>query len=202
MMKLELACKRRGRGLRRLCLLLLLPLLVSCQNEPKPPPDQPLVLQPRRGWKAEDVPRKLNVVLLLDKTSIRKGETFNYRVEMQNVGLKPLIFKEKAPSFTKDGSLCGANGFKFYAAAAGAEELLLPCKPNSAPDRKPESGLEMTLLPGEYLLTLGSGPASRFRELQTTFRFENVGAYALKVVYAPAGGFRAVSNTVALTVVP
>jgi hypothetical protein len=181
-------------------LLLVLPFLVSCRNEPAPPPVQPLVLQPRPDWKPGDAPRKLNIMLLLDKYKIRKGETFNYRLETQNVGRKPMPFKERAPSFTKDGSLCGSNGFKLYAALSG-EDRLLPCKPAAAPAKDQESGLDLILQPGDYLLTRGSGPSNRFRGLQTDFRFETVGTYRLKAVYA-ANGFRAVSNIVQLEVVP
>ena len=68
---------------------------------------------------------------------------------MRNVGREPLPFKETAPSFIKEGSLCGANGFKFYATPPGGRERLLPCKPSTA---EPGSGLELTLLPGEYLV--------------------------------------------------
>lgn len=196
------------RGLPRLCLLLL-PLLGSCRSEPQPTPAAPLtaaqldrkelVLQPRQEWKAGVAARKLTILLLLDKTSIRTGDAFRYRLEMRNVGREPLPFKETAPSFIKEGSLCGANGFKFYATPPGGRERILPCKPKAP---KPGSGLDLTLLPGEYLLTRSEGPESRFRRLETEFPFETVGTYRLKAVYASADGVRAVSNAVTLTVVP
>ena len=73
---------------------------------------------------------------------------------------------------------------------------------STAPAPQPESGLDLTLLPGEYLLTRGAGPADRFRDLQTGFLFETIGTYRIKAVYAPAGGLHAVSNTVLLETVP
>lgn len=194
--------------------LFLFPLIVSCRAEPAPAPAAPvtaeqqdrkdLLRQPKQAWKPEDAPRKLNILLLTDKAKIRKGEPFRYRLEMQNVGREPLLFKEAAPSFTKDGSLCGSNGFKFYAAPPGGKERLLPCSVqlSTASAAPPESGLELTLLPGEYLLTRGPGRAAGFRDLRAAFAFEAPGTYRLKAVYAPAGGVRAVSNTVALEVVP
>lgn len=203
---------------RWLCLLLL-PLLGACRNDQAPAPvpltteqkdRAELLRQPKSGWKPENAPRKLSILLLSDKAKIRKGEAFRYRLELQNVGLEPLSFKEASPSFIKEGSLCDSNGFKFSATVPGGKEKVLPCIPkgatavqaSTAPVQAPEPGLELTVAPGEYLLTRGSGTAGRFRELQTTFRFETLGTYGIKAVYAPAGGVRAVSNTVLLEVVP
>lgn len=196
--------------------LLLLPLLISCRNDEAPATPltaeqkdrKDLLRQPKQEWKPENAARKLNVLLLTDKAKIRKGEAFHYRLEMQNVGREPLSFKEAAPSFTKYGSLCGSSGYSFYATPPGGKERLLPCKPTAAanastgPAPEPESGLDLALLPGEYLLTRGPVPASRFRDLQTSFLFDALGTYRLKAVYFPAGGLRAVSNTVVLEVVP
>lgn len=200
--------------------LLLLPLLSSCRNDEAPAPEAPLtseqkdrkdlLRQPKQEWKPGNAPRKLSILLLTDRAKIRKGEAFHYRLEMQNVGREPIPFKEAAPSFAKYGSLCGSSGYSFHATPPGGKERLLPCKTKAAPDTsartgpapEPESGLDLTLLPGEYLLTRGDGPANRFRDLQTDFTFDALGTYRLKAVYAPAGGVRAVSNTVILEVVP
>lgn len=200
--------------------LLLLPLLSSCRNDEAPATEAPLteeqkdrkelLRQPKQEWKPGSAPRKLSILLLTDKAKIRKGEAFRYRLEMQNAGREPLSFKETAPSFIKDGSLCGSKGFTFYATPPGGKERRLPCRPagaegvqvSTAPAPEPESGLDLTLQPGEYLLTRGTTPAGRFRDLQTSFIFEALGTYRLKSVYAPSGGFRAVSNTVDLEVVP
>jgi hypothetical protein len=192
--------------------------MLSCRNDEAPAPAltaeqkdrKDLLRQPKQDWKPGNAARKLSVLLLTDKAKIRKGEAFHYRLEIQNVGREPLSFKEAAPSFTKDGSLCGSNGYTFYATPPEGKEQTLPCLPkgteeaqaSTAPAREPESGLDMTLAPGDYLLTRGSGPANRFRDLQTSFRFEALGTYRLRAAYAPKGGLRAASNTVVLEVVP
>lgn len=167
-----------------------------------------LVRQPSKDWQAKHAKPKVNVLLLIDKTKIRKGESFGYRLETQNDGKEPLAFNEPAPSFIKEGSLCGASAFKVYVTPPGGKPGLAPCAPKSAvrtstaAAAEPETGLALTLQPGEYLLTRPSGPANRFRPLLSALSFDAVGTYAFKVVYEPKGGARSTSNTVTLEVVP
>ena len=113
--------------------LLLLPFLAACRGEPAPAPapltaeqkdHKELSRQPSQEWTPSNTPRKLNILFLLDKNRIRKGETFRYRLEMQNLGQEPLAFKEAAPSFIKDGSLCGSGDIKLYAAPPDGKETL------------------------------------------------------------------------------
>lgn len=197
--------------------LLLSPLLASCRREAPPvalTPQQEdrkeLLRQPREDWTPGAAGRKLNLLLLAERSKIRKGEPFGYRLEMQNAGREPLPVKEDAPSFIKDGSLCGSNAFRLYATPPKGKERVLPCKPvdvaevrpSTAPARRPPSALDVTLLPGEYLLTRGSGPGKPFRPLETATTFEALGTYRLKAVYAPEGGLRAESNTIEVEVVP
>ncbi len=199
---------------------LLLPFLAACGNDRAPAPAAPLTAeqkdreelsrQPKEDWTPSNTPHKLNILFLLDKNRIRKGEVFRYRLEMRNLGQEPLAFRETDPSFVKEGSLCGDSAFKLYATLPGGKERLLPCKPeekaavgaSTAPAGEMGSGLDLVLRPGEYLLTRGSSSKDHFRELRTKFSFAALGTYTLKAVYAPAGGFRAVSNTVTLEVVP
>lgn len=163
-------------------------------SQPKVQDRLELVLQPRGGWLPEAAPRRLSLQLLSEKTSIRAGEPFGYRLEMRNTGRDALVFKEASPSFIKEGSLCGPD-FRFYAAAPGRSEALVPCEP-SAPT--PEGGLELVLRSGEYLRTR---PAGKFRPLRTPLRFDRAGTYRLRVEYA-AGGLVSKSEPVRLEVIP
>jgi len=202
----------------RLCLILLASL-AACRQEPPPPAPAPtpqekeraeLTLQSRRGWKPEGAPRKLTIQLISEKTKVRKGEGFRYRLELQNVGREPLAFKESPPSFIKGGSLCGDHGYRFYATSPDGTQWHLPCEPEAVPAAvstaapasamPPDTGLDQTLRPGDYLLTRPDGLTTRFRTLRTKFRFDALGTYRLRVVYA-APKLRAESNSVALTVV-
>ncbi|PIR19402.1 MAG: hypothetical protein COV48_02205 [Elusimicrobia bacterium CG11_big_fil_rev_8_21_14_0_20_64_6] len=219
-MNYPLAKMRHSSGIRWLCLAGLLPLLGACRREPpvesgaalteSQKDRKQLVLQPKKGWKPQAAAPPLKILLLIDKTIIRQGESFKYRLEMQNTGREPLPFREHAPSFTKDGELCGDNGYKFYVTPPAGRETVLPCRAatttdvrvSTAPAEEPQSGLDLTLQPGEYLLTRGVGPKNRFRELKTSFAFKPLGTYTLKVLYASPGGFRSESNTVSLEVVP
>lgn len=197
--------------------LLLTPLLASCRREPPPAALTPqqedrkeLVRQPREDWEPAGPKGRLNMLLLAERSRIRKGEPFGYRLEMQNAGGEPLAVREDAPSFVKDGSLCGTSAFRLYAEPPKGKESLLACKPadaaevrpSTAPARRPPSALDVTLLPGEYLLTRGSGPGKPFRPLETATPFEALGTYTLKAVYAPEGGAMAESNVVEVEVVP
>lgn len=200
---------------------LLVLLFAACDRQPEsgPAPDSrantpqeqdrhELTRQPAPDWKPGGEERKLAMLLLIDKTRIRKGDGFGYRVEMQNAGREPLEIKEGAPSFTKDGSLCGRTPFKILVTPPGGRETALPCAPKGAvavstgPAAPPESGIELILQPGEYLLTRASGPKNKFRPLLTEMKFDAVGTYRLKAVYDPKGPFSAASNTVDLEVVP
>lgn len=187
--------------------LLLLASLAACRPEPPPPAPSPrekdraeLTLQSRRGWTPETSPRKLTILLISEKTKVRKGESFRYRLEIRNVGREPVVFKEPAPSFIKDGSLCGSHGYRFYATPPRGTERPLPCEPAAGPATA-DSGLDLTLRPGDYLLTRRDGPANPFRTLRTKFRFDTLGTYRIRAVYS-AAKLRAASNPVAMTVVP
>lgn len=197
--------------------LLLSPLFSSCRREPAPAAvtfeqqdRDELLRQPREDWKPAAPGRRLNMLLLAERGRIRKGEALGYRLEMQNTGGEPLTFKEEAPSFVKDGSLCGMNAFQFYIKPPKGKERPLPCKSQSAAEvqastaapRRPPSALDLTLRPGEYLLTRGSAPGKPFRPLETELALDAPGIYRLKAVYSPEDGFRAESNTVEVEIVP
>lgn len=179
--------------------------LAACGRPSEPPPPETaeqrdrreLTLQARRDWKPESAGRKMTILLILDKSSIRRGESPRYRLEIRNVGREPLAFREAPPSFIKDGSLCGTEDFRILLKSKRGEESL-PCEPEISPPAS--SGLDLTLKSGDYLLTRPDGPRDRFRALRAGRRFDSLGRYRLKVVYS-AGGLRAASNSVNFSVV-
>ena len=152
-----------------------------------------LVLQPRRGWTPEAQGLKVTILLIGEKSRIKAGEKMRYRVELRNVGGETVVFKEAAPSFIKEGSLCGGL-FYFEAGGWKGKRRGLGCREAFA--GAVSSGLNLALRPGEYLLTRRGGDSDRFRDLETSFVFVR-GTYRLRVGYAPLG---AVSNTVVLEV--
>lgn len=196
----------------------LLILSASCRNEPAPTQVsadekdlREFVRQPKEDWRPDGKSLGPKILLLIDKSKIRKGEPFGYRFEMQNGLEAPMTINDPAPSFIKDGSLCGLGPFRFYVTPPGGKERLAPCAPMpAAPEAgkaapaaaAPAESLALTLQPGEFLLTRASGPANRFRPLLTAMTFDALGTYSLKVVYDPKGGPRAASNVVTLEVVP
>lgn len=199
--------------------LLLLPLLAACRRAPENAPPEPrtaeerdrrdLLRQPSPEWKPGTEKRKLSILLLLEKSKVRKGDAVAYRLEAQNAGQDPLVFQEAPPSFVKEGSLCGRSALQLFVTDPGGKERPAACvrkpagvKVSTEPAREPETGLDLTLQPGDYLITRGSGPANRFRPLLTATSFDALGTYKLKAVYAEKDGYRSVSNIVTVEVVP
>jgi hypothetical protein len=153
----------------------------------------PLVLEPKEPFVPENVPDKLKIQLISEKSSELSGGKFRYRLEIRNVGSAPVAFKDAAPSFIEDGSLCGKSGFRFLVTPPDGPEQALPCDP-SAPAAKGD-GLDVTLKPGEYLLTRPESPQNRFRALATSFRFDTLGKYRIRAAYS-GQGVTAESNAV------
>lgn len=191
----------------RRALRLVAPLLLAaaCGSPPPPAPAETpaerdrreLTLQARRDWTPEAAARKLSILLIVEKEKVRRGESVRYRLEVRNLGRESLLFREAAPSFIKDGSLCGGRAWRVLVASAG-EERALPCEPAAA--RAAGSPLELALKPGDYLLTRPTSAADRFRVLPAGRRFDEPGRYRLRVAYAD-GGLRAASEPVTVTVV-
>lgn len=68
-----------------------------------------LVRPPPPGFKPEPVDRKLRMTLVARDKQIRVGDSFWYRLEIQNVGRSTVQVRD-SPSFLKDGSE-SANGY-------------------------------------------------------------------------------------------
>ncbi|HXT01664.1 MAG TPA: hypothetical protein VN915_13405 [Elusimicrobiota bacterium] len=178
------------------CALAAAALLGCSKKAPEAPAGateaNPLVLQPKDPFVPEPVPQKLSIQLIPEKTSEPSGGKFRYRMEIRNVGRQPVVFKDEAPSFINDGSLCGASGFHFVVTPPDGGERTAPCDPASKAAGAP---FDAALKPGEYLLTRPESAGDRFRALQTPLPFEKPGKYLVKAVY-DAPGLHAESNTV------
>ncbi|MEK7858703.1 MAG: hypothetical protein AAB320_06130 [Elusimicrobiota bacterium] len=170
-----------------------------------------LVLPPPSGWKPEKNKRKLKLTLIPEKTMLRKGEKFRYRMEIQNVGQENIIFSEPFAPFVKIGILDGTHDYTFLVTPPGGkeqemranfhtgaklmgEEIFFPkhwteAQIEAAVDKRrleerAEGRLLLALQPGETLITRPDPPPpNRFRELFTRFNFDQLGTYRIRVVY-------------------
>ena len=172
-----------------------------------------LVTPPPPGWRPEKVARKIKLTLVAEKTMIRRGEKFCYRLEIQNVGRDPVRLIEMPESFIKSGLLGASQGFEFYVIPPGGKEKklwlysrpsqgLLQYKEYKFPESwseaqksaaveklnqelRAKSELSLMLQPGETLRTrTDSGLPNGFRELGTDFEFNRPGTYVVKAVHA------------------
>ena len=175
-----------------------------------------LVLPAPAGWKPENVKRKIRLTLIPEKTLIRKGEKFRYRVEIQNVGQDTLGFYGTASGFIKRGMIEDIpDPFQIYMTPPGGNELRVPREiprhdgvsfrelhfPASmtkaqvhealaqmAIEGRARNSLTVNLKPGETLLTRPEpSPPNRFRELKTRFEFNKVGSYRTRLVFDDVG---------------
>ncbi len=181
-------------------------------------------------FKPENDDRRIRLRLIAQKEMMRAGEHFWYRLELQNVGRKPIHWYEKS-SFFKHGRLnYSKQGIKFFVRQPDGKEwglvppISLPLlgenrKGFSFPPGTTEAEqarrfkrmvgmanineLSIILLPGETLVTRawaergadeanaifarGEDPDAaipgEFRELTAFFRFDQRGAYRVRVVY-------------------
>jgi hypothetical protein len=92
-----------------------------------------LVLPPPVGWKPEPVRRKLKLTIIPEKTIIRRGDKFRYRMEIQNVGQETILMSESGYSFVKSGALNYSGPYKVFVTPPGGQEEYLP-SPRSADD--------------------------------------------------------------------
>lgn len=190
----------------RAILLLSALALASCREQAPAPaevsPDpkvrdrQELVLQPRRGWAPGEAARRLELKLIAEKSRIRLGEGFGYRLELRNTGREPFVFKEAPPSFMKEGGFCGER-WRFYAKPPRGKEARLTCEAQGTAAPR-DSGLDLALAPGEYVITR---PARAFRRLKTSAVFQETGVYRVRVEFVDAKA-RTKSAPVELEVVP
>ena len=72
------------------------------------------------GFKPEPVARKTRLTLIAKKTTLKPGETFWYRLELQNLGQDTLLFHAR-PSFWKIGN-AESDRWSFYVTPPGGQE--------------------------------------------------------------------------------
>ncbi|HBL18233.1 MAG: hypothetical protein A2X36_06060 [Elusimicrobia bacterium GWA2_69_24] len=194
-----------------------------------------LVRPAPKGFQPEPFDKKIKVVLFARDKSIRVGETFWYRIEIQNRGRKPVHYWEK-PSFLKDGMRYDMGRWDFQATlpdgttkrlvigtladewgmadrtkrpiqVPGAEKMtdaeIQDWVRRNEVRRRAEADLDVTLAPGETLLSrpwrwvsnseherliaagaaeLWPRPEGPFSELWTSHRFELPGKYRIWVI--------------------
>lgn len=83
-----------------------------------------LVRPPPPGFKPEPTERKLRLTLVARDKKIRVGESFWYRLEVQNVGRTPVHISD-GPSFLKDGSQYANGYWDFFATAPDGTRKLM-----------------------------------------------------------------------------
>lgn len=102
-----------------------------------------LVLPAPAGFKPEAVDKKLKLTLRLREQTIHRGQKLWYRVEIQNLGRKPVFFTENE-SFLKDKRSISEGAFRLILAGPDASTRTLGFTPNLI------SGNEVELhLPGQ-----------------------------------------------------
>lgn len=74
------------------------------------------------GFKPESVDRKIKITLIPQKTIMRRGERFWYRLEMQNVGREPIDFGG-FPFFDSGNEIYGP--FEFFVTPPGGKAALM-----------------------------------------------------------------------------
>lgn len=189
-----------------------------------------LVLPSPEFWRPESAGRKIKLTLIAEKTTIRAGEKFRYRLEVQNVGEKDIFFHED-PSFIKVGEEAWHGHYRILVKFPDGHESPLrpvtfhfdalpkPAELNFADmtdteidaalekidaRKRTRKTLELYLHPGETLFTRPDPtlPGS-FRDLRIFTDLERPGRYRIRVVYdvkAP-DPLHAESNTIELEVV-
>lgn len=164
-----------------------------------------MVSPPASDFKPEAVDRKVRLKLILEKSKIRKGERPRFRLEMTNVGMKPLEYFEPSSSiFVKDGGLLNSSTIDFYLIdERNARMQLLPPPFGSKPrtqagtrktisksefkginaEGQAHATFEVLLLPGETLHSIGDDPsdAEIFKTLRSEHEFDKPGVYRLEV---------------------
>ena len=168
-----------------------------------------LVLPPPVKWKPVAVGRRLKLTLIPEKTIIRKGEKFRYRLEVQNVGREAIVLIEMPYSFIKTGIENGP--YEFYLLTSEGKETRLPAPfsfggslsfteyhfPKNWTEGQKRDEFEMikaagqanahlslTLNPGETIVSRPGNPGSNlFRDLRTDLDFNRRGTYRLRLVY-------------------
>ncbi|TPW20800.1 MAG: hypothetical protein FD126_1324 [Elusimicrobia bacterium] len=85
-----------------------------------------LVRPAPKGFKPDPTARKLKLTLVARDKTIRSGESFWYRLELQNVGREPVKFREEK-SFLKNGWRYGGGQWEFYTLRPdGKKEMMIP----------------------------------------------------------------------------
>lgn len=185
-------------------------------RKPKPAakkqaPDRFELVRPAPEGFVPEPGRALKLTLIPERTFVSRGRSFWYRLELQNAGREPFLWREDR-SFFEDGFLQNSDVQFFVTQPDGHEVRMLP--PLDDPGRSAESnGIEVNLSPGETLVSRpwayqgrGAGATDSvwgpFRELATRYDFAFLGGYRIKAVLTRPELGKVESNEVAFEVVP
>lgn len=154
--------------------------------------------------------RALNLKLIPERAFVSRGRSFWYRLELQNEGREPFLWREDR-SFFEDGFLQNADVQFFVTQPDGRSVRMLP--PLDDPGRVESTGIQVTLSPGETLVSRpwayqGRGATRTesvwgpFRELASRYQFAFLGGYRIKAVLTRPELGTVESNEVSFEVVP
>lgn len=177
-------------------------------KRPARPPGFELIRPAPPGFKAQDG-APIALTLIPEREYVNRGRSFWYRLELQNLGRKDLLWQE-SDSFFEDGYLRDANVQFFVTQPDGRTVRMLPPHDDAGKGRGAAEPINVRLKPGETLVSRpwayqggNSGQVwGPFRELASRYDFTFLGRYKIKAVLKRPELGAVESNEVTFDVVP
>lgn len=169
---------------------------------------QELIRPAKPGFSPANAKHKIQLVLTLEKSMIRRGENPRFRLELTNVGRETFHYSEIHGSFFKTGVISMSRDLQFNLKnPSGKEKLLITAAMGSGSPQeiffpadwseerkshsvaefnrraKADSELSVDLLPGETLHTRGESRGDPFRSLISNGDYTQPGTYRIRVSF-------------------